>query len=186
MCLEEAPNRIGRYDAMIDVRIRPARASDLERINEIYDTVIVDSHISFDDEPWSMGRRRAWWERYGDTGPHRVLVAELDGSVVGVTYSSAYRDKAGYRTTVETTVVVDPEFTGRGIGRRLLGALLDLLPGEGAHRAIAIIALPNDPSIKAHEAVGYRQVGMLHEVGHKHGRYWDTALLEKRLDGLDT
>lgn len=168
----------------MDAQIRPACVEDLVRINEIYDTVIVDSHISFDEEPWAMERRRAWWEKYDESGPYRVLVAEMGGRVIGVTYSSPYKDKQAYRTSVETTIVLDPEYTGKGIGTRLLLALLDELAGEGVHRAIAVVALPNDPSIKAHEALGFRQVGTLREVGFKLGRYWDTTILEKRFDEL--
>jgi len=165
----------------MDVRIRPARVGDLERISEIYDTVIVDSHVSFDVQPWSVERRRAWWERYAGTGPYRVLVAEVDGTVVGVTYSSPYKDKVAYRSTVETTIVLDPRFTNQGIGPLLLRSLLDELTAVGVHRAIAVVALPNDPSIKLHEALGYLRIGTLDEVGFKHGRYWDTAILQKRL-----
>ncbi|MEN8234839.1 MAG: N-acetyltransferase family protein [Actinomycetota bacterium] len=165
------------------VAIRPARESDLERINEIYDTTIVDSHVSFDDEPWCMNRRRAWWEMYDEAGPYRVFVAEADDQLVGASYSSPYKDKAGYRTSVETTTVLDPAYTGRGIGRQLLSSLLDDLTDAGVHRAYAIVALPNEPSIRAHEALGYRVVGTLDEVGFKLGRYWDTTILEKRLDG---
>ena len=165
----------------MDVSVRPARESDLTRINEIYDTVIVDSHVSFDLEPWSMERRRAWWARYDEAGPFRILVAELDGSVIGVTYSSPYKHKEAYRTSVETTIVLDPDFTGQGVGTKLLGRLLDELAGEGVHRAIAVVALPNDASIKAHEALGFRRVGTLREIGFKFNRYWDTTILEKSL-----
>jgi phosphinothricin acetyltransferase len=162
--------------------IRPARASDVARINEIYNRTIVDSHISFDTEPWDTERREEWWKHYAATGRHRVFVADRNGIVVGTAYSSQFREKAAYRSSVETTVVVDPEFRAVGIGRRLLTTLLDVVRAEGVHRAYAVVTLPNDASIGLHEELGYRLVGTLNDVGFKLGRYWSTAVLEKRLD----
>ena len=166
----------------MNVDIRRAREDDLPRINEIYDHTIVDTAISFDLEPWTMERRRAWWTRYSDAGPHQVLVAEVNGSVVGMAYSSQFRDKAAYEASVETTVVIDPDHRAGGIGRLLLDTVLETVRAEGVHRAYAVVTLPNDASIGLHESLGYRLVGTLDEVGYKLGEYWSTAILEKRLD----
>ena len=83
---------------------------------------------------------------------------------------------------VETTVVVDPDYVAVGIGRQLLTTLLDALQRKAIHRAYAIITIPNEASIALHEALGYRLVGTLDDVGFKLGRYWATAIMEKRLD----
>ena len=166
----------------MNVLIRSARECDLARINEIYNVYIVDSPISFDLEPWDLEQRAAWWDHYADTGPYRVIVAEVDGRVVGATYSTRYREKAAYQSSVETTVVLDPDYVAVGIGRQLLTTLLDALQSEGVHRAYAIITIPNQASIGLHEALGYRLVGTLDDVGFKLGCYWATAIMEKRLD----
>jgi len=166
----------------MDVLIRPTRESDLARINEIYNGYIVDSPISFDLKPWDLEQRATWWLHYADTGPYRVIVAEVDGRVVGAAYSTRYREKAAYRSSVETTVVLDPDCVAVGIGRQLLTTLLDVLQSEAIHRAYAIITIPNQASIGLHEALGYRLVGTLDDVGFKLGRYWATAIMEKRLD----
>jgi phosphinothricin acetyltransferase len=83
---------------------------------------------------------------------------------------------------IETTVVLDPDYVAVGIGRRLLSTVLDAVRSEGIHRAYAIVTVPNEASIGLHEALGYRLVGTLNDVGFKLGRYWPTAILEKRLD----
>jgi phosphinothricin acetyltransferase len=170
----------------MNVDIRSARARDLVRINEIYDHTIVGSAISFDLEPWDMERRHEWWAHYRDTGPYRVFVAEVDGHVVGTAYSSQFRDKAAYQTSAETTVVIDPDYRAAGIGRLLLSTVLDTLAAEGVHRAYAVVTIPNEASIGLHESLGYRLVGTLDDVGYKMGRYWSTAILEKRLESDST
>ncbi len=161
--------------------VRPAVESDLDRINDIYNEYIVDSHVSFDLEAWTIEDRQRWWHRYAD-GRFPALVAEIDGEVVGVTYAGPYKDKAGYAGSVETTVALDSQHHGQGIGRLLLTALLESLAASGVHRAYAFVALPNEPSVALHERLGYRRVGVLDEVGYKMGEYRSTMLLEKRFE----
>ena len=162
-----------------DVQIRDATPDDFGRINEIYNWTVVDNHVSFNTEPWDVARRRQWWE----DRPENLdcLVAELGGVVVGVTYSSFYRPKLAYRSTAETTIVLDTDYLRRGIGAKLLGALLERLKERGFHRAVAIIALPNDGSVVLHERLGFRIVGTITEAGYKLGRFWDTMIMEADL-----
>ena len=160
--------------------VRPATADDLPDITRIYDCYIVDSHVSFDVEPWSEERRRRWWEDHQGHPRLVVLVATVDGAVVGTAYSSWYRPKVGYERSVETSIVLDPEHTGRGLGTTLYTALLDELAAAGTHRAYAVVALPNEPSVALHHRLGFTDVGVEHECGYKLGRYWSTLTLEKR------
>lgn len=165
---------------MGEVGVRRATAADLPDITRIYDCYIVESHVSFDVEPWSTERRRRWWDEHQGHRRLVVLVAETGGAVVGTAYSSWYRPKAGYERSVETSIVLDPAHVGRGTGTVLYGALLDELAAAGTHRAYAVVALPNDRSIALHHALGFRDVGVEDESGFKLGQYWSTATLEKR------
>lgn len=171
------PARLRVMDAA--VHIRDATPDDFERINTIYNWTIIDNHVAFDEVPWDLARRREWWDARPDDLD--VLVAERGGEVIGVAYSSFYRPKPAYRSSAETTVVLDTAYVGRGVGTRLLGELIERLRARGFHRAIAIIALPNEASVALHHSLGYRTAGTLTEVGHKLGRYWDTVLLERDL-----
>jgi phosphinothricin acetyltransferase len=159
--------------------VRTATETDLDDITRIYDQYVVGSAVSFDTEPWSRAQRRAWWDDHQGHPRLVVLVAELDGTVVGTAYSSWYRPKDAYRRSVETSIVLDGEHLGRGIGRRLYGELIDRLAAAGAHRAYAVVTLPNDASLALHRALGYRDVGVEDECGWKLGRYWSTLTLEK-------
>ncbi len=162
----------------MDLSIRHATTADLARINTIYNTYVVGRHTSFDIEPWTIEERGGWFATHGVTGRYQVLVAELDGEVIGFASSSPHRDKAGYDTSVETTVVLDETVTGRGIGGRLMTAILDRLRIEDIHRVYALIALPNEPSVALHARLGYRRVGILNEVGHKLDRFHSVLIME--------
>ena len=167
---------------MADAIVRAATEADLDGITRVYDQYIVDSAVSFDVEPWSRERRLAWWEEHQGHDRLVVLVAEADGDVVGAAYSSWYRPKVAYEHSLETSVVLDGAWTGRGLGLRLYGALLDELAAAGAHRAYAVVTLPNDASVALHHRLGFRDVGVEDECGWKLGRWWSTLTLEKRFD----
>ncbi|MFP5577649.1 MAG: N-acetyltransferase family protein [Acidimicrobiia bacterium] len=167
---------------MTEPGIRRATAEDLDAITRIYDQYIVGSAVSFDVEPWPRERRLRWWEDHQGHPRLVVLVAEEEGEVVGVAYSSWYRPKVAYERSMETSIVLDGRRTGQGLGPRLYGALLDELAAAGTHRAYAVVTIPNEASIALHHRLGFRDVGVEDECGWKLGRWWSTLTLEKRFD----
>ncbi len=165
----------------VKVEVRPASEGDLGAINHIYNHYVVESHVTFDDEPMSMDARREWFAHYVETGRHRVLVATDGDEVVGYATSSRYRPKPGYVTSVETSIYLAPDAVGKGAGAKLYAELFKSLEGEDIHRAYAGIALPNPASIRLHERFGFKRVAVYTEQGRKFGRYWDVAWFEKPL-----
>ena len=166
---------------MSELRIRDAAPGDASAINAIYNTFIVDSHVSFDTEPWSDEQRARWLADRTEHG-YPVLVAVENGGIVGAAWSGPWRDKAAYRTTVESTVVLAEGATGKGLGSLLYGTLLDRLRAAGFLVAVAIIALPNDASVALHARLGYREVGILEGVGVKDQRRHSTLIMERQLE----
>jgi phosphinothricin acetyltransferase len=163
------------------VHVRPAREEDLAAINDLYNHYVAETHITFDDEPVTMEARREWFGHYAQTDRHRLLVAVEGEDVVGLASSSRFRPKPGYLTSVETSIYLAPEATGKGAGSRLYTELFRSLEGEDLHRAYAGIALPNPASIALHENFGFKRVALFTEQGRKFGRYWDVAWYEKPL-----
>ena len=122
----------------------------------------------------------------GSDGLYPWIVAtsgEETGGVLGYAYATRFREREAYRWVVETTVYVADVAQRGGVGRLLYEALVDTLRAQGFTQAVGIIALPNDGSIRLHEAVGFRRAGVFREVGYKHGRwidvgYWQCELAE--------
>lgn len=161
--------------------IRNAQQSDLPALVDIYNHYVRETPITFDLEETTVEARRAWFEQFSAQGRHQLMVDDEDGQITGYAHSTAFRPKPAYRRSVETTVYLDPAHMGKGRGSALLGALIDQLRTAGAHRAYAIITLPNEASIRLHEKFGYAPLMALSEVGHKFGRYWDTQWMECKL-----
>jgi phosphinothricin acetyltransferase len=166
---------------MTDPVVRPATDDDVPALNAIYNTYIVDSHVSFDVEPWADDDRLAWFRERREAG-YPVLVVEDEGEVVGAAWSGPWRDKRAYRLTAESTVVLDKDATGRGVGTLLYRELMQALVAAGFHRVVAIIALPNEASIALHRKAGFVDVGVLDDVGLKGDMWVSTMLLQKHLD----
>ena len=166
---------------MSEPAIRPGALVDLEALARIYDHYIVHTPTTFDLEPLGAEGRRPWLESFETTGRHRLFVAECGDGVVGYACSHSFRPKGAYATSVETSVYLDPGWTGHRLGARLYAALFDALAVEDVHRAYAGITLPNPASIALHERFGFAQAGVFQQVGRKLDRYWDVAWYEKRL-----
>lgn len=166
-----------------EVEIRPATNHDLVALTDIYNHYVVNTHITFDTEPFEPLDRRAWFDRYQDTGRHRLLVAAYPGSndIAGYATSGQLRPKAAYDTSVETTVYLHPAQVGKGTGSKLYSTLLDQLATEDVHRCYGIIALPNEASVALHTSLGFVQVAHLNQVGRKFDKYWDVIWMEKAM-----
>ncbi len=168
---------------MSDLEIRPARREDVPAINDLYNLFVADTAVTFDIEPSSLEQRLTWFEQFSETGARRLMVVENSDAVAGYAGTLQFRTKPAYRTSVEMTIYVHPEFKGRGVGSKLYEGLFDALEGEEVHRAYAGITLPNEPSVILHERAGFRHIGTYSQVGFKLGRYWDVAWYERAVNG---
>jgi phosphinothricin acetyltransferase len=168
-----------------DVLVRPGAEEDLTALTGIYNHYVCETPYTFDTEPFTPEERRPWLAGYSPRGPHRLLVAvEPDsGTVLGYATSSRFRPKPAYLSSVECTVYLAPDATGRGVGGRLYEALFSALAEEDVHRAYAAIVPPNEPSERLHRRFGFEPVGLFREVGWKFGAFWDVAWFEKALGG---
>ena len=155
------------------IRIRTAQERDAAMIAAVYAPYVRDTVISFETEPPTaeeMSRRLA---AIGARYPW--LVAEQDGRVLGYAYAGEHRSRAAYRWDVDVAVYLAAEAHRRGIGRRLYGALFEVLRRLGHVNAYAGIALPNAASVSLHQALGFLPVGIYRQVGYKHGAWHDVG-----------
>ncbi|UCE03166.1 MAG: N-acetyltransferase [Candidatus Latescibacterota bacterium] len=170
---------------MPPARIRSAVDADLPDLVRIYNHYVVHSHVTFDTHPFAVEARESWFRGFAPSGPHRLLVAEIDDEISGYASSGSFRAKPAYRTSVETTVYLAPERVQRGVGPALYAALLGELEAEGeVHRAYAGIALPNPASIALHTRLGFTLVGTFREVGFKFGKFWSVSWYEREIPAL--
>jgi phosphinothricin acetyltransferase len=166
---------------MSDAIIRRAQSDDLPALLDIYNHYVVNTHVTFDLEPRTLAQRREWFDSFGLTGRYQCFVAADGGSAIGWACSARFKDRAGYDTSVETSVYLAPGHHGKGLGRQLYATLFGALTGQDIHRAYGGVALPNEASVALHLATGFHHFGTYKEVGRKFDRYWDVAWYERAL-----
>jgi phosphinothricin acetyltransferase len=102
--------------------------------------------------------------------------------LLGYGSSQTYRAHPAFRHTVETSLYTAPGEQRRGVGSALYSALFATIAGQGLHRAVVGIALPNPASVALHERFGFERVGVFDEYAVKRGRRVSSVWMQKRLD----
>ena len=159
---------------------RQATISDLLGITEIYNDAVLKLVATFDTEPKTLEEQKTWFDRHNATYP--IMVAEQDGIVVGWASISRWSEKLAYAGTGEASVYVREGYRGRGIGRKILTEVLDKAEKGGLHTVISRIVQDNDVSIRLHEELGFKHVGIMKEVGQKFGMLLDVCIMQMIFD----
>jgi phosphinothricin acetyltransferase len=164
----------------VDPTLRHADpARDAAACAAIYAPFVTGSAASFEEVAPTAERFAERIEFIATSYPWLVL--EDDGRVAGFAYASAHQERAAYRWAANVAIYVDPAHHGRGAGRRLYGALLELLRRQGLRAACAGITLPNDASVGLHRALGFELVGTYRAIGWKAGAWRDVSWWQLRL-----
>jgi L-amino acid N-acyltransferase YncA len=122
-------------------------------------------------------------------GGFPYLVAEdQSGAIAGYAYAGLYRARPAYRFTLEDSIYIAADRRGRGIGRALLGRLIEDSAARGFRQIIAVIgdSTQQAASIALHGAAGFAMIGTLPAVGFKFGRWLDSVLMQRALGPGET
>lgn len=160
--------------------IRSANNADTQAIADIYNYFVLNTVVTFEEEPVSNDEmaQRIWEVQKS----YVWLLYELNGRVVGYAYAGKWKARSAYRHTVESSIYLDPSYTGKGIGKQLYEALIDALLTLDVHAVIGGAALPNEASVRLHESLGFKKIGQFEEVGLKFGKWVDVVYWELMLN----
>jgi L-amino acid N-acyltransferase len=182
--MEPGPRNVSetgaRYEPFI-MAIREATEADLAAIDDIYNHYVRTSTATFQIRPNEPADRRAWFEGRGPEHPVLVFEEQPGGPVTGWASLNRYSAREAYARTVDVSVYVRHDRHRRGIGRALLGDLVTRARALGHHAVLAMVAADQDASLALHRGCGFRDVGRLHEVGFKLGRWLDVVVLDQLL-----
>ncbi|WP_371185139.1 N-acetyltransferase family protein [Thalassotalea maritima] len=154
--------------------IRDVADSDSADIAAIYNHYVANTTATFEEELVDDFQMSSRIDKIISSGMP-WLVAEEDGRVCGFAYAKFWHDRSAYRHTVEVTIYVSPTAGLKGVGSRLYSQLFDRLQALNIHCAIAVVTLPNPPSVAIHEKFGMEKSGHFREVGLKFGQWLDVG-----------
>ncbi len=161
--------------------IRPAVDSDCPALAAIYNHYILNTVITFEEELVDAAAFAARIAKVHSAGLPWLVAEGENSEVLGYAYAAPWHARSAYRHTVEVSVYLAPQSTGRGLGTRLYEALFPMLRSKNIHVAIGGLTLPNPASEALHQKFGMKKVAHYQEVGFKFGQwldvgYWQTIL----------
>ena len=155
------------------MEIRVARREDLQQLLDIYNYEVVHGVATLDLQPKSLEEWGRWFDAHNIRN-HPLLVAEQAGRVAGYASLSPYRSKEAYRSTVELSIYIGPDFRRQGVATALMEAILrEARQDPETHTVVSVITDGNEASRKLHEKFGFTYCGAIREVGMKFGAYQD-------------
>jgi len=160
--------------------IRPVTDADVQDICNIYNFFVENTAISFEEKIISYNEME---QRIATQSiDHPWLVYEDEGKVVAYAYATKWKVRSAYRFTLESTIYMSEDCSGKGIGTKLYQALFDELETRSVRSVMAVIALPNAASVGLHEKMGFEKVAHFKEVGYKHKKWIDVGYWQKMLN----
>jgi len=161
------------------IQIRTVQPDDVVEITAIYNTYIVDSIITFETEKVTATDILQRIQKVTQLYDWLVLIE--NGMLVGYAYYTSFRERKAYEHTVESTIYLKSGSSGKGMGSDLYTALLERIKNKGFREVMGVIALPNPESTRFHEKLGFKNMGVLKNVGFKFDTYLDVAFYQKTL-----
>jgi phosphinothricin acetyltransferase len=165
---------------MSTLMIREATSDDAEAIRLIYNHEVENETSTMDLVPRTLETQREWIA--ARSGAFCAVVAvDSSETVLGFGALSEYKDRSGYRSTVENSVYVRRDVARRGIGKQILLHLLETATVSGFHSVIARIEAQSLASRGLHSSCGFELVGIEKQVARKFGKWLDIAVMQKSL-----
>ncbi|KTC63783.1 acetyltransferase [Pseudomonas fluorescens ABAC62] len=161
--------------------IRDAIESDLPAIRDIYNDAVRNTTAIWNEQPVDLANRLAWFNaRQAQAYP--ILVAVENDEVTGYASFGDWRPFEGFRYSVEHSVYVRGDQRGKGLGPRLMQALIERARERGKFVMVAAIESGNQASIRLHERLGFITTGQMPQVGIKFGRWLDLTFMQLALN----
>ncbi len=165
---------------MSTLTIREATSDDAEAIRLIYNHEVENETSTMDLVSRTLETQREWIA--ARSGAFCAVVAvDSSGTVLGFGALSEYKDRSGYRSTVENSVYVRRDVARRGIGKQILLHLIETATVSGFHSVIARIEAQSLASRGLHSSCGFELVGIEKQVARKFGKWLDIAVMQKSL-----
>lgn len=166
---------------MSEIEIRAATAADLVAITAIYEEAVLHGTATFELDPPDLAEMTRRYDALV-LGGFPYFVAVDGNGVLGYAYAGPHRPRVAYRFTVENSIYLAPAAQRRGIGGKLLAALIEACESKGYRQMVAVIGdSANAGSVAVHRNAGFEMIGTHPNVGFKFGRWLDTISMQRAL-----
>lgn len=162
------------------MEIRNATLADQSAILDIINYHIEHTTAIFDFDKRDIETQNSIFKTKTKKG-FPTLVATLNNEIVGFASYDVFRNKAGFNPTLEQSIYIKPEYTGKGIGIVLLQKLIATAKQNKLKNLVAVIDGSNTKSIAFHKKAGYEIIGTMPQSAFKFNTWLDTVFLQLQL-----
>ena len=163
------------------MQIRDATPQDIPEIQAIHAHHVLHGTGTFEGRPPSVEDTEERHRRVLAQGWTWLVAADATG-VLGFAYYTRFRDPSPYRFVAEDSIYVRDDVRGQGVGKALVGRLLEAATARGFRQMVALIGdSENVGSIGVHASLGFHRVGVLRACGFKFGRWLDLVQMQRPL-----
>ncbi len=160
------------------MELRFAKEGDNAELLKIY-AQYINTGITFE---CVLPTKEEFAQRIADiTENYPYLVCREAGRTVGYAYAHRQMEREAYQWNAELSIYLDGSAVSRGIGKKLYGALTDILRLQGVKTVYSVVTLPNEKSEKLNYAMGARLIGVCRNTGYKDGKWRDVGWFENQI-----
>ncbi len=160
--------------------IRNVKLSDAYAISNIYNYYIENTIITFETDIFDVAKTEKRIKKILEKG-FPYIVYEENGEVIGYAYAGIWRERKAYEITLETSIYIDHNKLGSGVGSKLYQELIEKSREIGIHSLIGVVSVPNESSKRLHLNFGFKLLGVFTEVGQKFDKYIDVEFWQLML-----
>jgi putative acetyltransferase len=162
-----------------DIVIRAAEPEDYEALQDVH----AQPKVIWGTAQMPFPSKALWRDRLAHSQEgNYFLVCEIDGRVVASSSLTVVSHSPRRTHAATLGMSVHDDFHGRGIGKALLSALLDIADGWLNLRRVDLrVYVDNTHAITLYERLGFETEGTLREYAFREGEYVD-ALAMARLN----
>ena len=165
------------------MRLRLAKEEDAKAFLAVY-AQYIDTAVSFE---YTLPTEESFCKRIlGIAKEYPYLVAETDDGIVGYAYAHRQMEREAYQWNAELSIYIGKDATGKGYGKKLYTALMEILQLQGVKTVYGLVTVPNEKSEALHESLGFERIGICKNTGYKSGAWRDVAWFEKQIGDYGT
>ncbi len=158
------------------MNLRFASQEDVPGLLAIYECYI-PTNVTFE---YVLPSKEEFSRRVASTSAIYPYLAAVEGErLLGYAYAHQIAERAAYHWGAELSIYLHPDAAGKGLGRRLYRALIELLRLQGVRTVYGLVASPNPASEGLHQSLGFQRMGIQHNAGYKNGSWIDLLWFER-------
>lgn len=166
-----------------DMKFRKVNLSDLKELLDIYGFYVENTDATFEYDVPTLDE---FTNRMKDIcREYPYIVCEYKDKIVGYAYAHQFKPGKAYRWSVELTVYLHKDYLGLGIGTKFYELLIEILKLQNVKIMYGCVTSSNERSIKLHEKMGFKMIGVYHNSGYKLGKWIDVTWFEQSIGNQD-